>query len=64
MQHGMTLRELAHALGYPVHTHITLVENGKRQPTLDLVMRVAQFFGVSTDQLLNDALELDLPEST
>lgn len=59
---GMTLRELATSLGYPVHTPLTLVENGKRPPTLDLVLRVAQFFQVTTDALLNDALEVDAAE--
>jgi transcriptional regulator with XRE-family HTH domain len=57
-RHGMTLRELASDLGYRAHVYISLVETGKRQPSLTLVMRVAEVFHVTPDQLLNDLIEL------
>jgi transcriptional regulator with XRE-family HTH domain len=61
---GMTLHDVATALGYSAHTHISVLEHGKKQPTAALVLKVAQLFGVTTDQLLRDDLELGamLPE--
>jgi transcriptional regulator with XRE-family HTH domain len=58
---NMSQRDLAKAIGFS-QGHVYFVETGKRQPSAAFVFQVAQFFGVSTDQLLNDALELDLPE--
>lgn len=60
-QRGMTLRELAAALGYDAHVYISLVETGKRQPSLALVMRVSEVFQITPDQLLRDDLDLDSP---
>lgn len=58
-RHGMTLRELAAALGYTAHVYISLVETGKRQPSLVLVMRVAEVFNLTPDQLLRDDLDIE-----
>jgi transcriptional regulator with XRE-family HTH domain len=59
MRHGLTLRKLAEEFGMTVHTNITLIENGKREPNLRLVLQVARYFNVSTDVLLDDERELD-----
>lgn len=56
---GMTQRELAAVFGYADHSHIALVENGKRNPTAELILKVADLFHTTTDQLLRDELELD-----
>jgi transcriptional regulator with XRE-family HTH domain len=56
---GMTLREVAAALGQRSHSHITQIEFGRRKPSVELVMKVAQLFNVTPDLLLRD--ELDLP---
>ena len=58
-RHGMTLREVAAALGQRSHSHITQVEFGRRKPNVEFVMKVAQLFNVTPDLLLRD--ELDLP---
>jgi transcriptional regulator with XRE-family HTH domain len=58
-QRGMTLRELASALGYASHGHLNLVENGKKEPNLELLLKVSDYFGVSADALLRDELEVD-----
>jgi transcriptional regulator with XRE-family HTH domain len=58
---GMTVRELAQALGYTAHSYVGDVENGKRRPTADFVLKVALLFGVSTDVLMRDDLDLNLP---
>src|SRR5262245_3088746 len=58
---GMTVRELAVALGYAAssHSYISEAETGKRVPKTQFVLKVAQFFSVTTDQLLRDDIELD-----
>ena len=55
----MTLQEVATALGYTAHVHISVLEHGKKQPTAALVLKVARLFDVTTDQLLKDELEVD-----
>ena len=59
IHHGITMQGLADKLGTS-SGYISLVENGQRKPGAEFVFRIAQLFGVSTDILLND--ELDLPE--
>lgn len=61
-QRGMTITELAQALGYAPtsNSYISEVETGKRRPKIDFVLKVAQFFGVTTDQLVRDDIALDL----
>jgi len=56
---GLTLKELAQALGYSAHGHISELEAGKKVPTVVFVLRVADLFGVSTDVLIRDDLELN-----
>ncbi|NJN68601.1 MAG: helix-turn-helix transcriptional regulator [Chloroflexaceae bacterium] len=50
----MTMRELANAIGYTAYSHISLIEKGKREPSLKFVRKVADFFGVTVDQLVRD----------
>ncbi len=57
----MTLKELAVALGHAAHGYISELESGKRLPTVELVLSVAQLFGVTADELLRDDLELKMP---
>jgi transcriptional regulator with XRE-family HTH domain len=57
-QQGMTLKELALALGHTAHGHISEIESGKKKPTAEFVLSVARLFNVSTDQLLKDELEI------
>lgn len=57
-QHGLTIVELTKALGYSGYGYIHAIEKGKKKPTAELVLKVAQLFHVSTDQLLRDDLEL------
>lgn len=57
-RHGLTTRELARAL-QTSHTQISRIENGLRQPSADLVVKMADFFNVSLDKLMRDELDLD-----
>jgi transcriptional regulator with XRE-family HTH domain len=56
---GMTLRELAQALDLPSHGYLGDLESGRRQPSLELARKIADFFGVTVDQLARDEVELD-----
>lgn len=56
---GMTRKDLADALGYVAQGYIYELETSKKLPTTTLVLKVADLFGVTTDQLLRDELELD-----
>ncbi len=58
-QHGMTIVELADALGYTAYSHISEIETGKREPRVGFVLKVADLFQVSMDVLTRDELELD-----
>jgi transcriptional regulator with XRE-family HTH domain len=59
---GMSLCELARALGFQSHSHITKIETGKRSPSLELAIQIANLFAVSVDQLVRDDLEVDPEE--
>jgi XRE family transcriptional regulator of biofilm formation len=56
---GLTLKELSQELGFSSHSYISAIEFGKKQPSVELVIKLASLFNVSTDQLLNDNLEVD-----
>lgn len=56
----MTLKELARALGHTAHGHISELEAGKKVPTVQFVLNVSRLFGVTTDELLKDELEISL----
>lgn len=58
--HGMTIQQLTYAIGYTGHGYLSELETGKKPPTVDVLLRIAQLFHVSIDQLLRDDLELDL----
>ena len=59
IRQGMTLREVAAALGQRSHSHIVQIEFGRRKPNVELVMKVAQLFHVTPDLLLRDELDID-----
>ena len=60
MHHSLTLKELAHKLGYSAHGYISEIESGKKVPTVEFALKVADFFRVTTDQLLQDEIKLSL----
>lgn len=59
VQNNLTLKELAQALGYTAHGHMSELETGKKVPTVEFVLKVADLFQVSTDMLIRDELGLD-----
>ncbi len=58
---GLTIRELAYALGYTTHSYLGEVEAGRKIPKIEFILKVADFFQVSVDQLVRDERELDTP---
>jgi transcriptional regulator with XRE-family HTH domain len=58
LRHGYTTRQLAEILGTS-NSFITQVEKGKANPSTHLVLKLADLFEVTTDQLMRDELEVD-----
>ena len=56
---GLTLRQLASTLGMGAHSHLANIETGKNKPTAELIVKIADYFEISLDQLMRDELELD-----
>jgi transcriptional regulator with XRE-family HTH domain len=57
-QRGLTVRELATILEMKSHSHIADMENGRSKPSVELLIKLADFFEVTTDQLLRDDQEI------
>ena len=57
---GIAMKELATQFGYNSHGYMSEIENGKKQPTVEFVLKASRFFGVSTDELLKDELEITI----
>ena len=60
----MTVRDLARALGYRSHGYLSLIETGKITPRVDFILKVAQLFDVTMDQLTRDDMELGTEDMT
>lgn len=58
LKHKLTLKELANKLGYVGHGYISEIESGKKAPTVELTLKVAEVFEVTADQLLKDNIKL------
>jgi transcriptional regulator with XRE-family HTH domain len=58
-QSGLSIRGLTREFGFGSHSYISLIEAGKKKPSIELIIRVADRFGVSVDQLVRDELEID-----
>ncbi|MCM1437887.1 MAG: helix-turn-helix domain-containing protein [Roseburia sp.] len=48
---GYTLKVVAEGIGIPISTYSNY-EQGIREPSLDIVVRICNFYGVSADFLL------------
>ena len=58
---GLTLTALGDELG--VHnTYISQLEKGRRVPNADMILKIADYFSLSTDQLMRDELEVCEPD--
>lgn len=59
LQHHVLQSDLAQQLDLARQGYISNLENNRTEPSLDLVVRVADRFGVSTDYLLRDTVAVD-----
>ncbi|NNJ10285.1 helix-turn-helix transcriptional regulator [Chloroflexales bacterium ZM16-3] len=57
-QRGMTMRDMADALGFKSHGFVSDLESGRKHPSLELAIKIADYFGVALDQLARDELEV------
>jgi len=58
-ERGLSYRQLAAKLSVS-HVHLITMESGKTLPSLPMLVKIAKFFEVSYDELLDDDVELDL----
>jgi transcriptional regulator with XRE-family HTH domain len=57
--------DLARQLGLRTQAHISLLEAGHKEPSISLLLRIADFFGVTIDYLLRDNIPIsnvEIPE--
>ncbi|MFZ4656766.1 MAG: helix-turn-helix domain-containing protein [Caldilineaceae bacterium] len=62
-KHGVSLRELSTQLGYASHSYLTALEKNERKPSADVILKLADLFDVTTDQLMRDEFDLDEDDS-
>ncbi len=58
-QQGLTVRQLAAKLEIKSYSHIADMENDRSKPSVELLLKIADLFNVTTDQLLRDDQEVD-----
>lgn len=58
-QRGLTLKELTEQLEMSAYSHISKIETGEKKPSLELAFKIARFFGVSLDSLIDDEVNLE-----
>ncbi len=56
---GLTQWKIALMLGYTSCTYISDLERGKKNPSIELAIKMSEFFNVPVDKLVKDYLELD-----
>lgn len=62
-QHSLKQSELAQRLGIAQQAHISKLENGQKEPSLELIVQIANLFDVATDYLLRDAIPVNAVHS-
>jgi transcriptional regulator with XRE-family HTH domain len=55
----MTLKELADALGLASFSYLSEIEHGHKTPHPTLIVKIADVFGVTADQLMRDDVKLE-----
>lgn len=51
-------------MGHTAHGYISELESGKKLPSVEFVLRLARLFGITTDELLKDELELEIDDNS
>ncbi|MEM8534996.1 MAG: helix-turn-helix transcriptional regulator [Chloroflexota bacterium] len=58
-QSGLTQAALAQHLGLTTHVHVSTIERGRKDASLDLIRKIADFFEVTIDYLLRDDIAVE-----
>ncbi len=58
IERGLSQEELAEKMGMVSHAHISRLESGKKQPTLDMVFRLADALGMRAWEIIK-IIEID-----
>jgi transcriptional regulator with XRE-family HTH domain len=58
-RHGMTQKALADALGLASFSYLSEIEHGHKTPHPVLIVKIADVFGVTADQLMRDDVEVE-----
>ncbi len=61
-QNKLSMQSLARLMGHTAHGYISELENGKKLPSVEFVLRLARLFNITTDELLKDELELEIDD--
>lgn len=59
-QNGMTQQELVEIIGLKNKSSISLIENGKYEPSIENLEKLADFFGVTMDQIVKQDLSQEV----
>jgi transcriptional regulator with XRE-family HTH domain len=62
-QRQMTQVDVAQRLGLARQAYISNLEAGRKMPSLDLVVQIADLFGVTADYLLRDSAPLEMVDN-
>jgi transcriptional regulator with XRE-family HTH domain len=55
---NMTQSVLADRLALTSHSHVSFIESQRKEPSINLVLQIADLFGVTTDYLLRDTIPI------
>jgi len=58
----MSQAELARQLGLARQAFISNLESGRKYPGLETIVKISEFFGISTDYLLKDSIPIETAE--
>ncbi len=57
--HNLTQADLGERLGPVTQTFVSHLEAGRKEPSIDLVLKVADMFQVTLDYLLRDSIPVE-----
>ncbi len=57
-RHGLSQSQLAELIGV-TRTHVSRMERGEKIPNIAMLLKIANIFGVTTDLLIRDELEVE-----
>lgn len=63
VKNNLTLKDLALALGLTSHGYLSELECNKKRPTAEFALKVADYFNITTDELLRDEIEVQFKKN-